>query len=362
VAVESVHGQFVQWDLSWRGREASTWRVAADKLAVVEAAYRLGGEDEAWLEQVAEAVAAQVSGSVSAHAFVVRPDEASRPAFARAYVRGVGDAPAYLAAAHQGMTPAEAAVFFGRGVVVGTLTDRLSAVAEPGQRPLFDSARARGGEEIFGAAVSDAFGHAVVVGAILRSRRRTSVAERAGWERVAVHVAAGHRLRQRLGITDLWKEASAVLTPGGQVQHAEGEAREGEARQELVRAVQAVDRARVRRSALGEAERLDLWQGLVDGRWSVVSQEDTDGRRYYVAVPNAPEAVELRKLTDRERLVVAIALSGTPHKIAGYALGLRESTVVKHLRQAMRKLGVTDRLALIRLAVGLGAVPALPVV
>jgi DNA-binding CsgD family transcriptional regulator len=298
-----------------------------DKLAVVEAAYRLGGDDDRWLSGVAEAMAALVPGSVSAHAFVVGRDPSGRPSFVRAYVRGVEDAPAFLRTAHRGMTPEEAAVFFEGGVVVGTLTDRLSAVAEPSQGPLFAAARARGGEDIFGAAVGDVFGHAVVVGAILGSRRTTSVAERARWEAVAWHVAAGYRLR-RLGIAAVGK---GDLAPG-------------------------------RSRALGEAERLELWQGLVDGRWSVVSQEDTDGRRYYVAVPNAPAAVDLRKLTDRERLVVAMALRGTPHKIAGYALGLGESAVVKHLRHAMRKLGVTDRLALIRLAVGLGAVPALPVV
>jgi DNA-binding CsgD family transcriptional regulator len=301
--------------------------VVADKLTVVEAAYRLGVEDEDWLEQVAEAVAAQVAGSVSAHAFVVRPDETGRPSFARAYVRGVDDALAYLAAAHQGMTPEEAAVFFGGGVVVGTLTDRLSAVAEPGQGPLFAAARARGGEDIFGAAVGDAFGHAVVVGAILGSRRATSAAERARWEAVAWHVAAGYRLR-RLGIAAVGKADPA---PG-------------------------------RSKALGEAERLELWQGLMDGRWSVVSQRDTGGRRYYVAVPNAAAAAAVRKLSERERLVVAMALAGTSHKVSAHALGLGETGVVKHLRQAMRKLGVTDRLALIRLAVGLGVVPAPPVV
>jgi hypothetical protein len=58
------------------------------------------------------------------------------------------------------------------------------------------------------------------------------------------------------------------------------------------RAAKAIDRARSRARS-NEDEALELWQGLVAGRWSLVEQFDSDGRRFLVARKNDPVVAEI---------------------------------------------------------------------
>lgn len=97
------------------------------------------------------------------------------------------------------------------------------------------------------------------------------------------------------------------------------------------------------------AEALELWQGLVEGRWSLVDHFDGCGRRYHVATENRPETIEDHALSRREAEIVATIASGTDTKNTAYALGLDAATVRGHLRAAMSKLGVGTRAELISL-------------
>jgi DNA-binding NarL/FixJ family response regulator len=62
-----------------------------------------------------------------------------------------------------------------------------------------------------------------------------------------------------------------------------------------------------------------------------------------------------RALTDRERTVAHLAALGKSNKLIAYELGLGESTVATHLSTAIRKLGATSRIDLVRLLQGLGS-------
>lgn len=152
---------------------------------------------------------------------------------------------------------------------------------------------------------------------------------------VAVHIAAAHRLRLRVPLEE------AVLD-GARVVHAEGEARD--ARELLRDAARALDRARLRGTDPDEA--LALWQGLVDGRWSLVDHFDSDGRRFLVARRNDDHLEEPRALSPRERSVLAYAALGHSNKLIGYELGISESAAANHVASVVKKLGVPGRAAL----------------
>jgi DNA-binding NarL/FixJ family response regulator len=81
-----------------------------------------------------------------------------------------------------------------------------------------------------------------------------------------------------------------------------------------------------------------VWRGLVAGRWSLVEQVDTDGRRYLIAHRNDPTTPDLRALTSRERQVVGYADLGHSNKLIAYELGLSPSTVGVQLKRGRAKL------------------------
>jgi hypothetical protein len=164
------------------------------------------------------------------------------------------------------------------------------------------------------------------------------------WRKLGAHIASGNRLRRRLAAltgtsaeADLSPSVEAVLSETGRVEHAVGAARPRPAREVLQDALARIERARARRA---DSERaVDLWRGLVDGRWSIVEHFDRDGRRYFLAHRNQPELRRERALTLREQQVLTYATLGHSNKLIAYCLGLSISAVGAHLANARRKLG-----------------------
>lgn len=94
---------------------------------------------------------------------------------------------------------------------------------------------------------------------------------------------------------------------------------------------------------LDDGELRSEWRALAMGRWSIVAHFDERGRRHLVAVPcRRPPA-----LTAREREIVSRVATGASNKGIACDLGLATSTVSVHLTNAMRKLGVRSRVALV---------------
>jgi DNA-binding CsgD family transcriptional regulator len=139
-----------------------------------------------------------------------------------------------------------------------------------------------------------------------------------------------------------------VLPPSGSIAHAEVRAQGQDARESLRRAAKAIDRARSKASSNDEA--LDLWQGLVAGRWSLVDRFDTDGRRYPVAHKNDPQVTDPRALSLRERQVLAYVAMGYSLKLIAYSLGVSPSSVTVKRQSAMRKLGLQTHADVVRLS------------
>jgi DNA-binding CsgD family transcriptional regulator len=138
---------------------------------------------------------------------------------------------------------------------------------------------------------------------------------------------------------DLSDGADAVLSPSGAIAHAAKGAQSPDARESLRLAAKAIDRARSKARS-NEDEALDLWQGLVAGRWSLIDRFDTDGRRFLIARKNDPDVTDPRALTLRERQVLAYAAMGHSLKLISYSLGVSTSSVSTTRKAAMRKLGL----------------------
>jgi DNA-binding CsgD family transcriptional regulator len=158
----------------------------------------------------------------------------------------------------------------------------------------------------------------------------------------SAHLGASMRLRRALGAT----APEGVLDPSGRVldaAHAAGRAE----RESLADAVRRLDRARGALRHSDPDEAILLWQGLVEGRWSLVDRIERDGRRYVLARRNAPDVRDPKALTERERAVVALAALGHQNKLIAYALGLCPSAIATHLASARRKLRLGSRAELV---------------
>jgi DNA-binding CsgD family transcriptional regulator len=188
-------------------------------------------------------------------------------------------------------------------------------------------------------------GHGCVLFSITDASADGSIArwtrpERALWTRVAAHIAAGYRLLRKEAPVD------AILDPDGKVQHLEPDA--VASLQSLASAVRAVDRARGALRRTDPDRAVAIWTGLVDGRWTLVDHFDHDGRRFVVAKRNPPDAREWHTLTENERAVLHYAAHGHPHKLIAYELGITVATVAGRLASAARKVGAESRLDLVR--------------
>jgi DNA-binding CsgD family transcriptional regulator len=328
--------------------------VKTDAISIVEAAYNLEGDLYAWLTRLLERAAPKLDRgfgvSVNMYGPGIRPEDAvvdSRGVDPR--VRAAADA--YVAACpdlfHR--------VVMQPGPALQTPTEAVEALGA------IELARLRahyaeflhpvGIREWFGVLAREPSGHAVFLAAGCPDTRRPTRHERAVWGRIAAHMGAGARLRRATTSPvrgDVSDGTEAVLSPSGAFAHAEAVAKSPGPREALRRAARAIDRARSK-ARNDDSEALELWRGLVAGRWSLVDRFDTDGRRFVVARRNDPEIGDPRELTLRERQVIAYSAMGHPLKLVAYELGLSTSTIWEHRESAMRKLGVRSNAELARL-------------
>lgn len=320
--------------------------MSGDLISIVEAAYDLELDTEAWLAQLLERAAPRLDRGLGLLAWVV---DLRNPSAPQSVVnRGMSDGllcairslvnalPETQRELHATVQP------FGTSTQVLGLSEAQARVYQP----YVERYHPHGVHDAIGLMATDPEGRVILLSAAMPDLRRPSSREVAIWSQVAAHVEAGSRLRHNLAQRPDCPP-DAVVSPDGAVLHAEGAAKAGTAREHLRTAARAVDRARsgVRRGD----EALELWQGLVAGEWSLVDHFDTDGRRYLVARKNDPQVPEPRALTMRERQVLAYTALGHPLKLIAYTLGLSIATVAEQRQRAMRKLGLKSSAEVIRL-------------
>jgi DNA-binding CsgD family transcriptional regulator len=317
----------------------------AKYLDIIEAAYATHLTDEAWLGNLTEVTFRTVEGAVGAMQAAYFPANDGQPAMRIGC--SVGQTPTSQQVdewAGAKTTPADLRRLLSPIPPADLLTRRaqrigrpaLAASVAPLLHPLADDVVAlNGGDGASGA----------VVAVLLRRENLPSPRAMSLLDRVAVHFGAAQRMRSLVRP----QRVEAVLDPGGKVLHAEDAAKPAHAREALSLAVLAMERARGKLRRLAPEEAVDLWRGLVSGRWTIIDHVDGDGRRTLLARRNDLARRDPSMLTDLELQVAGFAALGYPNKLVAYATGLGLSTTATHLSHAMRKLHARSRNELQRL-------------
>jgi DNA-binding CsgD family transcriptional regulator len=325
--------------------------VADDVLDVLEAGYRLDGDDRQWLDRVARAVQKQLDPHrVGVLSFVYELSSAGKvtPSHLLSY-----DVPEPFASIG-GSIPTGLPAWYVRETfaqhpcasAVHTGSARARTLARTSMKQAFAPI---GWRDLLVVNGLDPTGHGVYVAAARKSARKLPRPLQARWTRVAVHLAAAWRLRRTLrdAAARSIDGAEAVLAPDGRLEHARDQARSRQARQSLMRAARAIEGARTRRGRRQADRAVAEWTGLIAARWSLVDHFESDGKRWLLARRNDVAGVGKAALSPRELQAVAFAALGHNNKLIAYEMGITAETVRVLLHRAGRKLGARDRVELI---------------
>lgn len=319
--------------------------MSKDLIAVVETAYRLELGEDAWYDAVCEALVDLVPGDIGT---MVYGYDASRPEVGvrcRGWAaRGVSDEFVEgTLALNRASEPEDTRRFYHSGILCGTVSEFHP---RPSDAPAYgENVGSEGYLDTFGLSASGPEGRGVAVNSPFRDITTISNATRRRWTRIGAHLHAAFRLRRALSRGP--REPEARLEPGGKLVDATGAAATRDAREVLREAAKRIDKARTSATRGDPDESLAMWQGLIDGRWSLVDKFDGDGRRYLVAHANPHEVGDPRALTPRERQVAALVGSGESNKVVAYRLGISVGAVATLLRRALDKLSIDSRAELI---------------
>lgn len=333
----------------------------ADLIAVVESCYDLAATDLGWLRAIANGFQTVLRPEEGLLAYHIDVEEGSF----RLYGAVQSDAtPRNMVARIQAMGALLERKRTGRAGLIelakATIYERVgrSAIREPADRLVQSEYRRLGPDWMYtlAAPIEDTFslishhidenGFTCIMGGLAK-KRTFRPAERVMYQMLSAHLKAGLRLRRRLPRSESVEApaSGAVLSSSGRVLHAEGDAREGT--DELADAAKRIDRARSRRLGRGE-DALAIWQGLVQGQWSLVEAFDRDGKRFILAHRNPEDVRDPRGLSEMETRVVGLAVRGYADKLIAYHLGISEGTASSHLTHALRKLKIGSRVELVR--------------
>ena len=317
-----------------------------------EAAYNLEADPQEWLPKLLEAGAPAIDHGLGVLAITCkRPPQGARLIIDQLHAVSAPDDLAERLMRLQREIPPSLLWLLSRPTMPMTLSEAAGDDLEAFRLIMrhFDFAK-----DGLGMSAFDPNGRGVYLIAPLPMVTSLSDKSREHWQMLAAHFGAGQRLRRALRDgaretkTDLPHGAEAVIDPKNfQVTDAQGPAKSRAAISALREAALQVDRARGRMRERHPERALELWKELVRGRWSTVDWFDSDGRRFVLGLPNAPNVSDPRGLTEREVQVVAYVLFGQTNKLIGYNLGLSQGRVSTLLRSAMRKHSVQSRAQLV---------------
>ncbi len=313
-----------------------------DWVSLVEATYCLTGDDEAWLDNLLERATPILELGTPPLAWTIRytPTTFGVDVFAR---RSSPLLKAMIRAGHHVASDALANMVYRSGRAIGTASADVFPKL-PGELPKFRVTTGGRFRDLLLVGGHSGTGQSVMLAAYSTTPTVVSAAERKRWQQIGAHLGAGLRLR------DVARELSmdahpveAVLDSCGRVHDAREEASDNSALDALRHAVRKIERVRSRAWRDDPDVALDAWEGLVDGRWSLVDRFDTDGRRFVVAVRNDPDHRDPRGLSRRERQVAEYIGMGRSTKQISYTLGISASAVADCSARVQRKLGLSSR-------------------
>jgi len=325
-------------------------------LTAIETAYRIDLPADEWLQCMGESVLRLAGGDGGLVSFLFDASLDDKPVDLSS-LRVAGDTSPQLwensRSFHQRMTGATYRLIFpgpGRPSINGPVTQHLRSLGlEPaGFPPLVDLLSRLGVPELWSLwAVVDGTEGVGFVRAMPGGERPSSPTHE-WWEDLGAHIAAGYRARLALAGVSPLDAADAVFRPDGTPVSAT------DPRKPRIdtwsRIVRAIDRARAADFRTGENAVLEVWSGIIEGRWSLFDHVDTDGKRYVVLVETGgSRSTGCRALSSTQREVCLRAARGLSNKEIAYELGMSLSSVATHLRRGLEKLGISGRSRLQRL-------------
>lgn len=308
-----------------------------DAIGVLEAAYDFETDEDAWLHRLLDAVSTLVPGA--AGVLLYEFDAVHGVSVAPWAWRGVSqefiDATVEL---NNASSDEEVRLFYHSGVLSGTVSEMLRASGSSlaNNQTYQRSTASRGFPDAWGLTASGPEHRGLAFNAPLERPRTLPPAQRRLWIQVGAHILGAYRLRRQLAA-----RPEAVVSPSGEIVHAEASAKARSLRGRLAAAAVTVDRARTRKGRTRDG--LATWHALVAGRWTLIESFERDGRRYYVAYPNAPHVRPLHALSPREQQVVAYVAQGDSNKWISYQLGATTGAVSNTVSRALAKLGLSTR-------------------
>ena len=321
--------------------------MAKDLLGIVEASYRVDSDDATWLGGVVDAARPLLDRGCGVMSILYDASDAANLQILSQAFRGT---PLPLE-----NVPERHVQKFDRGFVEATFLSQTCTLASRSRprrhramaQAMTEMYRPLGIHDVLIVNGVDPSGNGCFLGGLLPKRGRLSPAQAQTWSRVAAHVAAGNRLRQRLADSRRGEPPDAVVAPDGRVVHAESPAKSSEAREALKRAAARQERSRGKLRRSDPEAAIAGWKGLIAARWTLVDQFESDGRRYLLARQNEPNVHPLASLTHRERCAAGYAALGHTNKLIAYEMGIAPSTVSVLLHRVAQRLGTKTRAALI---------------
>ncbi len=325
-----------------------------DLVSVIEAAYRLDGDNGTWLARLVDRSARAGLDRGLGTCGMFYEVEGNRVKVSSPVARGTPEGAVEALRALEAQVSSEITYQFvkevtgaiGGRATCATMSSRLRMGKKVRELDIHQRFLAPLGiADFMSVAATEPSGIGCLVGAPLAEISGVKRPEATAWSRVAAHMAAGMRLRRARRSTSP-EDADAVLTPGGRVEHT-GDSDDGSITA-LKEAAKAMQRARGSSRHSDPPGAVEAWRALVSGRWTLLDHFDHDGKRYVVAVRNDPVVPAFAELSPREAQVVAYAAQGHSNKLIAYELGIAPSTVAMHLSTAGGKLNAKSRVELIR--------------
>lgn len=312
-------------------------------LAIVEAAYRLDGDEYGWLSRVTHASLALLDNGLGLISFFYDMRRASADWLDEPIAANIDARTAHsVRMVHQQRSArARQRPYQQRQAVLQTSSQ------------LYASSRAAGTYRDIGARVASRFGvadflrinirptttYGCVLGVPLKKVSHVDRRTNKLWTGLAKHLAAGLRLRRAFAPAD------AIFDSDGRIQHAaSGMTRDS--LDALRQAAVTIDRARSTQPGRANRE-VDLWPALVRGRWSLVDRFDSDGRRLWIAHRNPVGGEDPRGLTEREHQAADLVALGYANKQIAADLGVADGTVAALVASVRAKVGGGSRADLI---------------
>lgn len=321
-------------------------RKRRDPLAMIEAAYDLEATDAAWIAAVTAAIQPDLGGDRGACGAIRHVDDDGDIGS----IAAESGAPAgFLDATDFVPRLPEMAEFFVAGPELRTRSGHWKG-SDPIRELIHRTFLQFGVADSSNFSIGDRIDrYLLFAGLSSRPIEPATKEQSRQLRRAGIHLTTGLRLRDKLRRRPGGDLEDAWLAPDGRVLDAEPAAAGRTARDALRDAVRRIESVQAKRARSEGEGALERWPALVDGQWSIVERTESDGRRIYLALRNLPQVASERSLTRMERETIRRAALGWSNAEIAFGLGLRESTVGVHVAKGAKKLGIRDRVELIRL-------------